>query len=504
VSDSDPKVLDISGSVATGVRWKMLTQVVSEGSRVVVTVILARILTPADYGVAGMALVCASFTLIFTDPSLGTALLQKRRISEADRSTVFWATLATGSLATILGIALSGVVADIFGQPQLESLFMVLSLTFFVSGLTVTHIALLYRELAYRSLEIREIVATVVAATAAVIVALAGFGPWAIIANYVVFTLTSTALIWFLSPWRPHLTFSTESLRHLGSFGAGVFGARILNWGTMNMDNALVGRYLGAAALGAYGLAYNVMFLPIVRVATPLAQVVSPAYARMQDHPERLETAWLRSKRVSVLLLAPAFLGCIVVAPDLVPVAFGPNWHAAVVPLQLLSLAGLAVSLVTLHWGILTALRKGGTLLTLQILVGVVTIASFAAGVPFGIVGVAGFYAAARWLLVPADIFITTRAIKFSFWRTLGAGTVVLPMTIGAAACAFGLRLLLVAESVPPIVRLVVVAAALLAVYVVLLRLFVPDLLTDVISLARRSRARSSAPRASLPVEASD
>ena len=152
------------------------------------------------------------------------------------------------------------------------------------------------------------------------------------------------------------------------------------------MDNVLVGRYLGASALGAYALAYNIMYVPITRISLPLASVFSPAYARMQSEPERLMNAWLRSKRLISTLLAPAFVVCIVTAPDLVRFVFGEKWHAAVAPIQLLSVAGLAQTLVGLHWSILTALKQAGTLLRVGVIVSVVTISAFVAGLPFGIV----------------------------------------------------------------------------------------------------------------------
>ena len=491
-TDSEQKSLDIGGAVATGIKWKALTQVVSECSRVVVTLVLTRLLTPADYGVAGMAIVCASFATLFTDPALGMALIQRPQITEADRSTAFWTTVSVGAIATIVGIALSGVVADLFGEPEVKNLFIALSLGFVVTALAATQTSLLARDLAYRSLEIREIAATLLGAVAALVVAIAGFGPWAIIANWLVGVVTTTVLVWFLSPWRPHATFSRDSLRDLGGFGSKVFGARILGWGNLNADKFIVGRQLGPSALGAYSLAYNVMFMPVARIAIPIAHILSPAYARMQDDPERLERAWLKSKRISVALLAPGFLACLVVAPDLVPVAFGSQWNAVIVPLQLLCVAGVASSLTTLGFGILMACGKGGTLLRLNILTSAVTVSAFLIGVRWGIVGVAGSYAAARWLLVILDTKITTRAVSFDFWRTLAAGAGVLLYSVGAAASAFGVREILLAEDVPAVARLFIASAAFFAVYLLLLRLFTPSLLAEIIDMLRRRRGPAS------------
>ncbi len=487
-SISEDDVHDIGGAVRSGVKWKVVTQIVSETSRVLVTLVLARLLTPADYGVAGMAMVCVGFASLFTDPALGTALVQRRNLTEDDRSTVFWTTMIIGAIATVVCIAISGWVADLFGQPQVKQLFMVLSLTLVISGLSVTQLALFTRELAYRSIEIREIVATLIAAVCALAVAFAGFGAWAIIANYFVFATASTVLIWLMSDWRPHFVFSRASLNDLGSFGLGIFGARIMTWGNSNMDNVLVGRYLGPGPLGAYALAYNVMYVPITRVSAPLASVFSPAYSRMQHDPERLGRVWLRSKTLITSLLAPAFAVTIVVAPDLVPVVFGSKWSAAVVPIQLLCLAGLAQTLVGLHWSILAALRKPGTILNVNVIVTVVTITAFIAGLPYGIVGVAGFYAGARWLLVPIDTYLTTRAVSYPFWSTLKAGGEILPLAVLAGAIGYGVRLGLVHEGMAPLARLVVVSAFIVLVYGLLLRLVVPHVFVELRRGLQRGR----------------
>ena len=491
-ASAEEPISDIGGAVLTGIKWKVATQLLGEGTRVLVTFILARLLTPGNYGVAGIAIVCATFASLFVDPALGTALVQRRNITEADRSTVFWTTLAIGLVFTVAGIASSGLVADAFGVPQVKYLFAVLSLTFVLNAISVPQISLLMRSLAYRSLEIREMAATVAGAVVALSVAFLGFGAWAIVLNFVVFSFTSTVLVWTLSTWRPRMTFSRDSLGSLGGFGLKLFWSRVLMWGNFNVDNMLVGRFLGAPALGAYSLAYNVMFMPMTRIGIPLTQVLSPAYARMQDDPNRLQEAWLRSKRVSSAALIPCFATCAIVAPDLVPVAFGSKWHAAVTPLQLLCVAGIAHSLVALNQSVLTARGKGGSLLRLNLIMSVVTLTAFVAGLPFGIVGVAGFYAAARWLMVPVDTWITTRNVGFSFWTSIRSGLGILPLTAAAGAGAYALRAFLVAEHVPAALRLLAVGAAFFVIYIVLLRLFAPTVVADVRDgLRRRGKARA-------------
>jgi PST family polysaccharide transporter len=418
--------------------------------------------------------------------------MRRPRITEADRSTVFWTMSAIGAVSTVAGIALSGFVADLFGQPEVQALFAVLSLSFVVGSMSVTQTVLLSRDLAFRKLQLRQMGAIVAGGIVALTVAGLGYGPWAIIGNQVTYTTTSAVLVWRMSPWRPRAIFSRTSLRQLGGFGAKIYVAELLAWLQGNADNGLVGRFLGAAALGEYSLAYNVMFVPLQRIAGPLMEVLSPTYARLQHEPARLERAWLRSKRISAALIIPLFIGAAVTAPDLVPVVFGRQWHAAVVPLQLLCIAGLAQTLVTLCWSVLSAQGRAGTILFIQIVNAIVTLSAFVAGLRYGIVGVAGLFAASRWLLVLIEIWMTTRSVRFNFWAALRAGTESLPYGLAAGAAGFGLRAALVSEHVPAFIRLFATGGLVVAVYLALVAIFSRSIIIEVRSVLRRRRGASS------------
>ena len=490
---------NLTGVVVTGLKWTTLRHVVAEGTRIALTLVLARLLTPSDYGIASMALVTTAFVMIFADPALGSALIQRPVIDERDRSTVFWTSAALGVLLTVVGVACAGLVADLFGEPEVKNLFVVTSFTFTVVALATVPRSLLARRLAYRALELREIVSIVIGALVALTVALAGYGPWAIVANMVTYSIISTLLSWSLARWWPRLTYSKASLRNLGGFSAKVFTASLISWGNVNLDKVLVGRVLGAASLGAYSLAFNVMFMPMTRITRPIQQVLSPAYSRIQHDTARLQTAWLRSKRLSVAITSPIFLGLLVGAPDLVPFAFGSNWNAAIVPLQLLCVGGIAVSLGTFNWPVLQATGATGTLLRLNILTSAVTWTSIVVGLPWGITGVAAFYAAARWLLVVPETWITARAVGFDFRASLRAGFESVPFATAAAVAALGVRMGLTEMGTAPALRLLAVGTVTIVVYVGLLALVRRSLLVEVRGALRRrdrgnERCRSGGP----------
>ena len=489
---SEPETAAPSGvtaAVVTGFTWKTITAVVSEGTRVLLVIVLARLLAPSDYGLAGMAFVVAGFVGLFTDLALGGALVQRASVTEEDVSTVFWFSVAVSLLMFVVTAALSPFAASFFHEPQVAPLIVVLALSFPLAALSTTQVALLTRRLAYRSLEIREIAGVLAGAVVGLTFALVGFGAYAIVGNTVAAAAMSTLLLWRFSGWRPSLRFSRPSLMKLGGFGIKLFGIRLLTYGNRNADNMLIGKFAGATALGVYSVAYNVMFTPVNRISMPLWGVVYPALVRMQDDLPRMRAAWLRSKRLSNALHSPVFFTILVVAPDLVAVIFGPKWSAAVPVVQLLCIAGLAHSVQNLNAAVVQARGNVGLVLRLQVFASIVTLAAFALGVHWGATGVAALYAVARWIIVPVDTWFTTRAVGFSFSEALFAGGSLLPVAAAAAGVAYLCRVGLVDAGVAPIFRLVAVGGVSLLLYGALVFVIAPGLVRDLREILQRRRA---------------
>jgi O-antigen/teichoic acid export membrane protein len=427
-------------SVISGVRWKLLGQGVAQAMRSAVAIVLARLLAPHDYGEAAVALIYIGVTGIFTDLALSAALVQRKEITEEDRSTAFWTTVAVGSLLAVVGVLLSPVIAAALTTPSATPLIAATSGIVLLSSLSLTQTALLTRELRFRSLELRNFVATLVGAGVAVPLAVYGFGAWAIVSQAIVSTAVATVLVWIISPWRPHRVYSRKSLNNLGSFGIKTVVAQILGMLSLYADNMLIARFLGSAALGIYSVAYNVMFVPVARVAQPIQNVLFAGFAKLQGEPERLREAWLTGTIVVSSLNAAAFLGMAVVAPDFVLVVLGQKWAASVRVLQLLSLAGVSTSFMTLNWATLQALGRAGTSLRLRLFSVPLVITAFAIGLHWGVEGVAGFYAIARAIVVVVSTFVTCRVLGARYSTVVRRLSRVLGHCLAMAVFVFALR----------------------------------------------------------------
>jgi len=401
----------LGAKVLGGFAWSIVMVVVLQLCRVVFGITLARLLTPSQYGLAGMALVFSSLVLSFSDLSMGSGLVQRKSISEADRSTVFWTSAGVGLLLTSAGVALSGPLAAFYHQPRVAPLFAVVSITFFLISLQVTQASLLQRDMRFRVLTLRIAVANVIGGVVSITLAALGTGPWAIILSQICTTGTSTILLWTYSSWRPRLAFSLTSLRQLGGFGLNLLGARTASYLNRNADNLLVGRFLGSTALGAYSVAYNIMLLPLGQVIIPIQEVLFPAYSRWQDDRKQVAQVYLRVVRVVAAVVGPAMVGVALISHDFVRVVLGERWLAAAPVLAVLAPVAFVQSLSGLGDRVLTALDRTRLIRRFTTLESVLTVPAFALGLHWGILGVAVCYAAVNTPLQLVYIWLTLRAL---------------------------------------------------------------------------------------------
>lgn len=461
--------------VLRGVAWKAATRVVFEVTKLVVAVILARLLTPREYGLAGMVLVLMAFVPVLSGSALASVLVQRPEITELDRSTVFWMTLMIGAASTVLGVAASWPAAWFYGDPAVQPLFAAMSLAFVLSALGMTHTALLTRDMAFRSLELRAMAGMIVGGAVSIAAALSGFGPWALILQQVAAVTTSSIMLWAFADWRPQRRFSRRTLREVRAFGGHVSGTLMLFQLNQTADNVLIGRYLGASALGAYTLAYNVILVPFSRLSSPLHEVLYPVFSRLQDDHGRLRSIWLRVTRLLGLVVLPGMLSLIVLAPDLIPLVFGERWRAATPVVQILAWVGALFALQGLNSVVLQALGRTRMLFRYALVSFAGGLAAFVLGLHWGVVGVAACFAAVSTVIQPSYMVLTARAVGGSARECVVA--LAGPLAV-AAAVAAGVGLvheLLAGAGAPVVASLLASCAAGLLILLPGAWLLVPD-----------------------------
>jgi O-antigen/teichoic acid export membrane protein len=416
-------------------------------------------------------------------------------LTNEDRSTIFWTGAAVGLVCTLAGVALAAPLAAFYGEPAVSGMFAALSLSFFVGSLGTTQAALLARELDFRALELRQMIATIVGASLGIFLAVDGYGAWAIVWQQVAVVAASTILLWIFSPWRPSFVFTPSTLRNIGSFTGNVFGQNLVYYAGRSVDRILIGRVLGAPALGVYSLAYNIMLTPFNQIAGPLQQVFFPALSQLRDDRAKVGVIWIRATRIVGAIAIPSLAGLCVVAPDFVDAVLGPRWDSATPVLRILVWVGLIQALQTLNGDVLLALGEGRTLFRFTVVWFVASMLALVVGLHWGLLGVATAYAVSSVLVEPLNARLTAGALHMSVWPFFLAFRGIAEASVLMCAAVVGIRLLLVHQGLPAGARLVICILVGIAIFVPVCSWRDRDLTRELRSLVASRRGAAAVER---------
>jgi PST family polysaccharide transporter len=396
-----------------GIKWSTL-QIL--GSRIItlcVFIALARILEPTAFGLVSLAVVFVSLMQVFIDQGFSQAIIQRPTVEPGHLDSAFWSSLALGCLLTVVGVAGAGLVAEVLGEPALAPVLRWLCASLIISALSSTPEAILRRDLAFRSLAIRQLIAATAGGAVAVAAAVLGYGVWSLVAQVIVQGAVGAVVIWIAVPWRPGLAVSWRHFRELISFGSSIVAMNMLNFLNRQSDDLLIGAVLGTRALGYYSIGYRVLLLLTDVMTRTIESVAFPLFSRVQGDIARLRRGYLMATQVSAAIATPVYLALAALAPELIDVLFGSKWHAAVPVMQVLSFIGILHASLFFNSTVLIATGRARTALFLTTVSAISNVVAFAVAVQWGIVAVAAAYVIRGYLLSPLPVLLVKRVIDF-------------------------------------------------------------------------------------------
>jgi O-antigen/teichoic acid export membrane protein len=419
--------------------------------------VLARLLTPKDFGLYAMVTTVTGFLWMFQDAGLSTATVQRQQITHAQVSNLYWVNIGVGGVTTLLVAALSPVVAWFFREPRLVGITLVLSGTFLFASSTVQYIALLNRQMRFGAIAIIYIVSLLAGYLTGVGMALLGYGYWALVGASVMQVALRLVLAWLFSGWRPKLPSRNTQTWHMLTFGANITAGSLIYSLARGADNLLIGRFFGAAAVGLYSRASILLIRPLEQFTIPINAVLVPALSRLQTEPDRYRRTFLRVYEAMALtsFLSTGLL--LALARPLTLVVLGPKWEQAAPIFAGFSIAALCIPLAGASTWLFQTQGRGKDWLINSVLGSCITVGSFVAGLPFGPVGVAIAYSVAGLFIgVPILFYFAGRQGPVT---TADLWTVVfryLPLWIVVCGVTWLMHLLFVTSA--PLVQLLVCA----------------------------------------------
>jgi O-antigen/teichoic acid export membrane protein len=391
-----------------------LVTVLAQGAQFILNLayimVLARLLTPQEFGLIAMVTVVIDFLRSFQDAGLSTATVQRQQITHAQVSNLFWVNVAVGGATTLLVAASAPAVAWFYREPRLVDITLVLSINFLLASSAAQHVALLNRQMRFGVIATIDVVSLLTAYLTGIGMALMGYGYWALVGGSMVQVALRLVLAWSISRWRPRLPSRNTPTWHLLTFGANITVGALMCSLARGMDNLLIGRFFGAAAVGLYSRGSILLMRPVQYFMNPLNAVVVPALSRVQGQDDRYRRTFLQVFE-AIALLSFLFTGMfLALSHPLTLAVLGPKWKDAAVIFAGFTMAALAYPLTMASTWLFASQGRGKDWMVASSIVSGVTLCSFVIGLPFGPAGVAICYSVSCALLqLPSVYYLAGR-----------------------------------------------------------------------------------------------
>jgi O-antigen/teichoic acid export membrane protein len=377
----------LDSSLLQGIAWTGGMKWIIQGVTWISTIVVARLLTPEDYGIVAMASLLMGLLTLLSEAGIGLAVVTMRDLTSRQISQVNGLSIIAGITGTVIAVAASQPLAFFFQSPPLSTVVIVMSLGFAVSAFRVIPYALLQREMRFRLLALIDGFTAVLAAAVMILLAWLGFRYWTLVIGGLVTLGVSTVLALIK---RPHpIAWPRRDIAAAARFSGHTLVSRLAWYAYSNADFAIAGRILGQAALGAYGFAWKLAMLPVEKVTAMVTRVTSAVFASLQHDHAELRRYLLNITEGIAIVTFPMTIGLALVADTLVPLVLGDQWLSMIVPLQIIALYASVRTITPLLPQILTATRETRYNMWNNVFAAVLLPVAFVIGAQWGIIGIA-------------------------------------------------------------------------------------------------------------------
>lgn len=395
----------VQGSFAT-----FGAQAIASAAKFASTIILARLLSPADFGLVAMVTPIVGFLATVNDLGFGQAVIQRREITERQISSLFWINLVISVALAALLAAAAPLAGWIYREPRTTWLLIAMAGLLITSTAAMIPRTLLRRKMRFIPLAIVDLGSVVGGVAVTVAAAFAGFSYWSLVIGQLATAIFALILAYAFTLWHPARPAKDTSLKEIVRFGANLTGVNLATYFSMTADNIIVGVFAGKVPLGLYDRSYTLTIQPLNQLLLPIGQVSIPLLSRLQESPDLYRRSYLTMLRLAMLLTMPAMLFCMFLAKPVIAVLLGAQWSAAAPIFAWICFGGLTVPVFSSTGWVFTTQNRTHNQMVMSMITALISIASFAIGVAWGAVGVAAVSAISfTFIQVPLMMRAMTR-----------------------------------------------------------------------------------------------
>lgn len=402
-----------------GVIWSSIERFSVQGIQFLIMIIMARLLSPNDYGLIGMLTVFISIAQSLIDSGFSQALIRKQNRTETDNSTVFYFNIGVGICIYLLFYLIAPLISQFYNTPELTAIMRVISLGIIFNSLAVVQRALLTIQINFKTQAKASLIAAIASGITGITMAYKGFGVWSIVMLQLVNLSLNTILLWSFTGWHPTSKFSKDSFCELFAFGSKLLASGILDTLYRNIYLIAIGKLFTASRLGYYTRAQQFSDFPSSNLTGVLQRVTYPILCKIQDDTERLAQAYRKFLRISAFLIFPLMVGLSAVSEPFILLLLKEQWHFAAVILQIISFASMWYPIHAINLNLLQVKGRSDLFLRLEIIKKILGITILCVTVPIGLIAMCYGQIVSSLIALVINTYYTGKLINVGFIRQM-------------------------------------------------------------------------------------
>ena len=368
-----------------GIIWSAIQRFSTQGIQFLTTLIMARMLTPSEYGTIGMLGIFLAVSSVFVDSGFINALTRKQDRTHTDTCTVFYFNITISFVFYILLFLIAPLVARFYNMPELCSVLRVMGLTLIINSFAAVQATLLTIQLDFKNQTRIAIIALIISAVIGIILAYNDFSYWSLVVQSIAFSIINTLLFWYYSKWRPTLIFSKDSFKEMFNFGSKLLASSLIDSIYNNIYSLVIGKVFNANALGNYSRAESYANFPSISLTGVIQRVTYPVLCKMQDDEKLLAHSYRKFIRMSAFFIFPLMTGLSALAYPFIILLIGKQWIESATMLQILCFSLMWYPIHAINLSLLLVKGRSDLSLKLEIIKKILGVSILCIAIPFGI-----------------------------------------------------------------------------------------------------------------------
>lgn len=455
----------IKESVINSTKWTAFEKLGIQGVQFVLSIVMARLLTPEDYGIVGMLSVFLTISTTFVDSGFSNALVRKQEYKEVDYSTVFFFNFFVAVVVYLILFFTAPLIASFFEMPILTSVLRVQALSLIINSLTVVQVAKLTRALDFKSLALLTMYSNILSGICGIGLAYLGFGVWALVGQVLIQSVINLLYLVIRYRWYPTTGFSIDSFKELGSYGSRLLASSLLHTLYSQLTTFIIGKFFSAKTLGFYNRAVQTVALPKQLFEGVIGKITFPIFAKVQDDKERLINVYRKYIKMSSMCMFFAYALLFALSKPLVLFLLTDKWADCIIYLQLLCFVCMFDNVTSINLTLLKVIGRSDLYLRLEIIKKIISVSILLCAVPFGVIGICVAKIFYEQLAIAINTYYTGKIFNLGYLTQWKDFYIYLICAIVAVAPAYLLTYL----DMPNIVTLIIGAVISTTIYVTIL-----------------------------------